>query len=33
MRIPALSKSALVLVEFQNQWTQPGLYHRLVRSS
>jgi len=24
-------KSALVLVEFQNQWTEPGLYHALIR--
>ena len=24
-------KSAVVLVEFQNQWTERGLYHRLIR--
>ncbi len=26
-----IKKSALVLVEFQNQWTERGLYHRLIR--
>jgi ureidoacrylate peracid hydrolase len=23
--------SAIVLIEFQNQWTEPGLYHSLIR--
>ncbi len=23
--------SALVLIEFQNQWTEPGLYHSLIK--
>ncbi|NOY56756.1 MAG: cysteine hydrolase [Actinobacteria bacterium] len=26
-----MSRRALVLIEFQKQWTEPGLYHRLVR--
>lgn len=26
-----MSSSALVLIEFQRQWTDPGLYHRLIR--
>jgi nicotinamidase-related amidase len=25
------SRSAVVLIEFQNQWTDGGLYHRLIR--
>lgn len=25
------SRSAVVLIEFQNQWTDSGLYHRLIR--
>ncbi|NOY57939.1 MAG: cysteine hydrolase [Calditrichaeota bacterium] len=25
------NKSAIVLIEFQNQWTQEGLYHRLIK--
>ncbi|MEW6351187.1 MAG: isochorismatase family cysteine hydrolase [Thermodesulfobacteriota bacterium] len=28
---PENSKSGLILVEFQNQWTEPGLYHFLIR--
>lgn len=23
-------KSAVVLIEYQNQWTKPGLYHGLI---
>ena len=26
-----MKKSAIVLVEFQNQWTERGLYHRLIK--
>jgi nicotinamidase-related amidase len=28
---PSDSKSAVVLIEFQKQWTDPGLYHSLVK--
>ncbi len=24
-------KTAILLIEFQNQWTQKGLYHRLIK--
>lgn len=30
MRRFSEGKSAVVLVEFQNQWTEPGLYHTLI---
>ena len=26
-----MSHSAVILIEFQRQWTDPGLYHRLIR--
>jgi nicotinamidase-related amidase len=27
----SISKSAIVLIEFQKQWTDPGLYHTLIK--
>jgi nicotinamidase-related amidase len=27
----SISKSALILIEFQKQWTDPGLYHTLIK--